>query len=157
MSPPYLGNCVCGQIVPADRRTAHVLCLPLHRLPAPLGSCAASVNVGTRESLELLEGRPLLISSIANDGRGRKNKICPACEIRLWSESVNRPKLAILRPGALEQAKEFIPIAHQFARSALPWFVFPSGIARYEGPAEPTELVRLWRETKAPKPSIGGT
>jgi len=88
------------------------------------------------------------VSSIANDGRQRKNRICPACAIRLWSEPVNRPKLAILRPGTLQQAKEFSPIAHQFARSALPWFVFPSGVARYEAAAEPAELLRLWRDTR---------
>jgi hypothetical protein len=102
-----------------------------------------------RDSLEVLEGNPELVSSTAPDGRERRNKICRACEVRLWAEPVNRPRLAILRPGTLEQAREFTPIAHQFVRSALPWFVFPDGIACYQtNPEDPSELARLWRESR---------
>lgn len=56
---------------------------------------------------------------------------------------------SLLRPGMLEQAKGFAPIAHQYVRSALPWFVFPEGVRRYEtAPEDPAELVRLWREAR---------
>jgi hypothetical protein len=106
-----------------------------------------------RDSLEVLKGTPKLVSSIANDGRERKNRVCPACEIRLWSEPVNRPGLAILRPGGLFQARHFKPIAHQFVRSALPWFVFPECVKLYEtSPEDPAELVRLWRAAHPARP-----
>ena len=158
MSPPYLGNCLCGQI--KFQLTAEPLTFyACHCTDCQLrsgGALLLSMWV-YRESLELLEGTPLLVCSMANDGRERRNKACPACQIRLWSEPVNRPKLAILRPGALQQAKDFTPIARQFVRSALPWFVFPDGVARYETSPDPTELVRLWREARAPRPSDGAT
>ena len=106
-----------------------------------------------RDALEVLDGNPKLVSSIANDGRERKNKVCPACEVRLWSEPIHRPRLAILRPGTLDQAKEFKPVAHQFVRSALPWFVFPEGVKLYEtAPEDPAELVRLWQEARTISP-----
>jgi hypothetical protein len=150
MSPPYLGHCLCGRIrfqLTAEPLTFYAChCTDCQRRSG--GALLLSMWVH-RESLEVLEGTPLLVSSIANDSRERKNQVCPACQTRLWSEPVNRPKLAILRPGALQQAGAFTPIAHQFVRSALPWFVFPSDVARYEASAEPTELVRLWREARA--------
>jgi hypothetical protein len=108
-----------------------------------------------RASLEVLEGTPKLVSSIANDARERKNQVCPVCEVRLWSEPVHRPTLAVLRPGTLHQAKDFQPIAHQFVRSALPWFVFPQGVKLYQAaPEDPAELVRLWREANASPPDM---
>jgi hypothetical protein len=106
-----------------------------------------------RTSLEVLEGIPQLVTSIANDGRERRNKVCPACAVRLWSEPVNRPSHAILRPSTLQRAKDFAPIAHQFVRSALPWFVFPEGVARYETtPDDPAEFLRLWQEARQSRP-----
>jgi hypothetical protein len=111
-----------------------------------------------REAIEVTEGVPVLVSSVANDGRERKNQICSACEVRLWAEPVDRPKLAVLRPSTLLQAKDFRPIAHQFVRSALSWFVFPEGVARYEAaPDDPTELVRLWRAARVQSSDGGGT
>lgn len=101
-----------------------------------------------REAIEVTEGMPLLVASIANDGRERRSRVCPACRVRLWAEPVHRPNLAILRPGMLEHAAAFTPVAHQFVRSALPWFVFPEGVPRYAEAADPAELVRLWSEAR---------
>lgn len=158
MSPPYLGSCLCGQIkfqLTAEPLTFYAChCTDCQRRSG--GALFLSMWV-YRESLELLEGTPLLVSSVASDSRERKNKVCPACEVRLWSEPVNRPKLAILRPGSLQLAKAFTPIAHQFVRSALPWFVFPDGVACYETSPDPTELVRLWREARVSSPPRGET
>ena len=158
MSPPYLGNCLCGQVkfqLNAEPLTLYAChCTDCQRRSG--GALLLSMWVN-REAIELLEGSLLLVSSIATDGRERKNRACPACEVRLWSEPVNWPKLAILRPGNLRQANEFTPIAHQFVRSALPWFVFPEFIARYETSPEPAELVRLWRESTEQRPSKGET
>ena len=155
MSPPYRGTCMCGQIqfqLNAEPLTLYAChCTDCQRRSG--GALLLSMWVH-RDSLEVLDGNPKLVSSIASDGRERKNKVCPACEVRLWSEPVNRPKLAILRPGALHQAKHFKPIAHQFVRSALPWFVFPEGVKLYEtSPEDTTELVRLWREASAARPA----
>lgn len=154
---PYLGNCICGQVKfrlnsePLTLYACH--CTDCQRRSG--GALLLSMWV-YRESLEVLEGTPTLVSSIANDGRERRNKVCSACQVRLWSEPVNRPKLAILRPGLLAQAKGFSPIAHQYIRSAFPWFVFPEGIPRYEtAPEDPAELVRLWREARS-RGSVGG-
>ena len=159
MSPPFLGSCLCGQ-VKFQLTSEPVTLYACHCTDCQLrsgGALLLSMWVH-RESLEVLEGKPQLVSSIANDGRERKNRVCPACAVRLWSEPSNRPKYAILRPGTLQLARDFIPIAHQFVRSALPWFVFPEGVARYETtPEDPTELVRLWRTARQGRPSSSET
>ena len=158
MSPPYLGNCLCGQVkfqLNAEPITLYAChCTDCQRRSG--GVLLLSMWV-SREAIEVLEGNPLLVSSIATDGRERKNKVCPACEVRLWSEPVHWPKLAILRPGNLQQANAFRPIAHQFVRSALAWFVFPEGIVQYKTSPEPAELVRLWREAGERNPFGGKT
>jgi hypothetical protein len=154
MSPPYRGSCLCGQVkfrLNAEPLTLYAChCTDCQRRSG--GALLLSMWV-LRDSLEVTDGSTRLVSSIATDRRERRNRVCPACEIRLWAEPVDRPKLAILRPGTLEQARDFQPVAHQFVRSALPWFRFPEGVARYEtSPDDPAELVRLWREAGTPGP-----
>lgn len=150
MPSPYLGSCMCGRIrfrlnsEPLTLYACH--CTDCQRRSG--GALLLSMWVH-RDALELLEGTPELVSSVANDGRERRNRVCPACQIRLWSEPTNRPKLAIVRPGTLEQARNFAPIAHQFVRSALPWFVFPDGVPCYEAQPDPSELTRLWQEAQS--------
>lgn len=77
MSPPYLGSCLCGQVkfqLTAEPLTFYAChCTDCRRRSG--GALLLSMWVH-RESLELLEGNPLLVSSIANDGRERKNEIC---------------------------------------------------------------------------------
>jgi hypothetical protein len=66
--------------------------------------------------------------------------------VRLWSEPAKHPELAVLRPGTLDDAKQFTPVAHIWTRSALPWVTIPGDAARYEKQPGPGELARLWRE-----------
>ena len=150
MAPPYLGNCLCGRVkfeLQSEPLTLYAChCTDCQRRS---GGALRLSMWGPREALVVTDGTPRRVSSIANDGRERRSKVCPACEVRLWAEPVHRPKLAVLRPGTLQRAREFTPVAHQFVRSALPWFVFPEGVARFEtSPEDPTEFVRLWREAR---------
>lgn len=159
MPPPYAGSCLCGQVrfrLNAEPLTLYAChCTDCQKRSG--GALLLSMWVH-RESLEVLAGMPTLVSSVANDGRERLNRVCPACQVRLWSEPVHRAALAILRPGLLDQAKAFAPIAHQYVRSALPWFVFPEGVPCYETVADdPADLIRLWRQASASGPPEGKT
>jgi hypothetical protein len=91
MLPPYRGNCMCGQIqfrLNAEPLTLYAChCTDCQHRSG--GALLLSMWVN-RDSLEVLDGTPKLVSSIANDGRERKNKVCPTCEVRLWSEPVSR-------------------------------------------------------------------
>ena len=151
MSTSYLGNCICGQFkfrLNAEPITL-VACHCTNCQRRSGGALQLSLYV-YREALEVIAGVASPITTIAENGDAYRNLVCTTCQTRLWSESVKPAVHADLRPGTLERAGEFSPVAHVFTRSALPWFVFPEGVARYEAaPDDPYELVRLWQESRA--------
>ena len=103
-----------------------------------------------RAALVVTDGSPELRTLSFGDGRQRRAKICPDCDTRLWAEPENKPSLAILLPGTLQNHNEFEPVAHLWTRSALPWVAFPPGVIRYETqPEDPMELVHLWKRATA--------
>lgn len=100
-----------------------------------------------RAHLQVLEGEPRLMEFSIRPGRQRRAQVCVDCDTRLWAEPADRPHMAILMPGTLRDAGRFIPVAHLWVRSALPWVTIPEGVARFDTqPADPGELMRLWRE-----------
>ena len=81
------------------------------------------------------------------NGHTRRARICPRCDTRLWAEPLNRPNIALLRPGTLENQQAFTPVAHVYTRSKQPWFLIPPGVAQFETyPEQAEELVQLWRQ-----------
>jgi hypothetical protein len=75
---------------------------------------------------------------------------------RLWSEPENRPQLAVVRPGTLDNTSWLRPVAHVWTKSAQPWFEFPEGVVRYATqPDDLMELVQLWRDRTARSPAPG--
>ena len=147
MPTPYAGHCLCGDIhfelrsEPLTLYACH--CTDCQRRSA--GALRLSMWV-ERVALHLLQGQPVTRTSVLSSGRQRVSKACARCDMDLWTEPPENPKLAILRPGTLLQHKEFVPVAHLFVRSALPWLAIPSTAVQYETkPDDPKELVRLWR------------
>jgi len=69
---------------------------------------------------------------------------------RLWSEPENRPQLAVVRPGTLDNTSWLRPVAHVWTKSAQPWFEFPEGVVRYATqPDDLMELVQHWCDRTA--------
>ncbi len=73
MSPPHAGHCLCGRIrfrLNAEPLTLHAC----HRTDCERRSGGALLLSmwGDRPSIEVLEGTPQRVSSIANDGRERR-------------------------------------------------------------------------------------
>jgi hypothetical protein len=101
-----------------------------------------------RASLEVTKGEPALQVLTGPDGSPRQQKICGRCGVRLWSEPAKHPELAVLRPGTLDNAKEWVPVAHIWTRSAHPWLTIPEDVARFEKQPMPGELAELWRSRK---------
>jgi hypothetical protein len=148
MSAPYAGHCLCGDIhfeLRAEPMTLYAChCTDCQRRSA--GALRLSMWV-ERSALHLLSGSPEVRTSVLSSGRQRVSKGCARCDTDLWTEPPESAKLAVLRPGTLVQHREFVPVAHLFVRSALPWLTIPSDAIQYETkPADPKELVRLWRE-----------
>jgi hypothetical protein len=159
MPAPYLGSCLCGRVqfqLLAEPLTYYAChCTDCQRRTGGAMLLAMWVE---RSSLEVLAGEPELQVFELRPGRQRRSKVCPNCDTRLWAEPADRPSLAILRPGTLENHREFEPIAHLYTRSALSWVVIPPGVASYETqPEDPRELVRLWQEATSRRAAASAT
>ena len=75
---------------------------------------------------------------------------------RLWSEPENRPQLAVVRPGTLDNTSWLRPVEHVWTKSAQPWFEFPEGVVRYATqPDDLMELVQHWCDRTARSPAPG--
>ncbi len=148
MTPPYAGHCLCGDIrfeLTAEPRTLYAChCTDCQRRSA--GALRLSMWVD-RAALRVTAGEPVVRTSVLGSGRRRVSKACARCDTDLWTEPPENPTLAIVRPGTLERAREFVPVAHLFVRSALPWVALPADAVRYETrPDDFRELIRLWRQ-----------
>jgi hypothetical protein len=147
MLPPYLGNCLCGQVtfqLTAEPLTYYAChCTDCQRRTGGAMRLAMWVS---RSSLQVLSGEPALLEFEIRPGRQRRAKACAKCDTRLWAEPADRPSLAVLLPGVLQNVSHFEPVAHLWVKSALPWVGIPSGVAKFDTqPNDPKELIRLWR------------
>jgi hypothetical protein len=110
-----------------------------------------------RSSLQVLAGEPSLLQFQGSPGRPRRSKACSVCDTRLWAEPADKPSLAILFPGSLQNPGHFKPVAHLWVRSALSWVTIPEGVAQYQTqPDDPKELIRLW-QAKHGAPGLAAT
>lgn len=158
MPAPYRGHCLCGDVhyvLQAEPLTLYAChCTDCQRRSA--GALRLSMWV-MRDQLQLAAGTPALRESVLGSGRRRVSRACARCDTDLWTEPPERPTLAILRPGTLEDARAFEPVAHLFVRSKLPWLAIPEHAARYDTmPEDPRELMRLWARRGPPPPPSQG-
>ena len=150
MPAPYVAHCLCEDVrfeLRAEPMTLYAChCTDCQRRSA--GALRLSMWVD-RHSLQVERGSPETRTSVLGSGRQRVSKGCARCDTDLWTEPPENPKLAILRPGTLVQHKAFVPVAHLFVRSALPWITIPADAHQYQTkPEDPRELVRLWRQQR---------
>jgi hypothetical protein len=149
MAVPYPGRCMCGAIEfrlneePVTYYACH--CTDCQKRAGSSFGLSMWVK---RASLEVTRGEPALQVWAGPDGSPREQKICAKCGVRLWSEPARFPELAVLRPGTLDDAKRFTPVAHIWTRSAHPWVVIPEGVASFEMQPKPGELTKLWQERR---------
>jgi hypothetical protein len=146
-TPPYPGHCLCGQVQyelrgePLTYYACH--CTDCQRRT---GSSMRLAMWVTRSDLHVVAGEPILLEFKGSPGRPRRARACAECDTRLWAEPPDKPTLAVLLPGTLQDASQFQPVAHLWLRSALPWVTIPSGVATYETqPSDRRELVQLWQ------------
>jgi hypothetical protein len=147
MPAPYLGTCLCGQVqfrLAAEPLTYYAChCTDCQRRT---GGGMRLVMWVERAALEVLAGQTALLIFDLHSGRKRKSRACPNCDTRLWGEPQDRPSLATLLPGTLQNFRDFAPVAHIWTASAPQWVQIPPDVASYATqPDDPTELIRLWQ------------
>jgi hypothetical protein len=142
MNLPYTGQCLCGAVrykvseAPLTVYACH--CTDCQKRSGSAFGLSMWVR---RSAIEVIKGDATLHSSMHSNGRQRFGRICAHCGTRLWSEPANRPELAVIRPGTLDDTSSLRPVAHIWTRSAQPWVVIPEGAIRYD--TQPEDLLQL--------------
>jgi hypothetical protein len=99
-----------------------------------------------RESLELVQGEPRLVEFETRSAKTKRDRCCPDCGTRLWSESRKAAEAVMFRPGTLDDTSWLVPVAHIWTVSAQPWVEIPDGILRYDrGIDDYADVVRAWK------------
>ena len=157
MTPPYTGRCFCEAVqyhITGEPLTFYAChCTDCQKRSGSAFGLSMWVN---RSAIEVTHGDAALQISLGHHDRLRHGRVCIQCHTRLWSEPENRPQLAVVRPGTLDNTSWLRPVAHVWTKSAQAWFEFPAGVVRYATqPDDLMELVQLWRDRTARAPAPG--
>jgi hypothetical protein len=103
----------------------------------------------------LLQGKPELVNTPSNSGKGQMILRCPTCRIALWSHYAGAgEKVSFVRVGTLDEPDRMPPDIHIFTSSKQPWVVLPPG-----APAVPEyyDLKTYWpKESLARREALRG-
>jgi hypothetical protein len=110
----------------------------------------------------LLAGKPEVVLTPSNNGKGQKISRCPVCRIAVWS---NYPgagdAVRFVRVGTLDEPDRLPPDVHIFTMSKQPWVILPPGVAAFHEYYErekqwPAESLARWKELRARHPAPSG-
>jgi hypothetical protein len=80
------------------------------------------------ERVTLLSGKPMLIDTPSNSGKGQRIARCPVCQIAVWSHYAGAgDKLSFVRVGTLDESDRLPPDIHIYTGSKQPWVILPPG------------------------------
>jgi hypothetical protein len=78
--------------------------------------------------LQLIAGRPELVTTPSNSGKGQVIARCPTCRIAVWSHYAGLgDRMSFVRVGTLDEPDRFPPDVHIYTQSKQPWVVLPRG------------------------------
>jgi hypothetical protein len=90
----------------------------------------------------LLAGKPEVVNTPSNSGKGQKISRCPVCRIALWSNyGGGGDAVRFVRVGTLDDPDRLPPDIHIFTASKQPWVVLPEGTPAV---AEYYDLAKYW-------------
>jgi hypothetical protein len=119
---PLTGGCQCGQLcyevtaAPLAVYACH--CTECQR---QTGSAFGMSMPAPRDAVRITAGEPKRWDRIAGSGSVVTAVFCPDCGTRIFHEVGDRPDVAIVKPGTLDDTGWLDPVAHFWTRSAQPW------------------------------------
>ena len=123
----YEGGCTCGSIrYRMETKPIIVHCCHCHWCQRETGASYALNAMIEADRVTLLQGKPEMVLTPSNSGKGQNICRCPACRIALWSNySGAGNKVHFIRVGTLDEAHRLPPDMHIFTASKQPWVVIP--------------------------------
>ena len=129
MTETFEGGCTCRAVrYRMESRPMFVHCCHCRWCQRESGSAFALNALIEADRVTLLSGKPELVETPSNSGKGQKILRCPACRVAVWSHYAGGGlKAAFVRVGTLDEPDRFPPDIHIFTESKQPWVVIPPG------------------------------
>ncbi len=128
------GGCDCGGV--RYRMTSmpiFVHCCHCRWCQRESGSAFALNAMIEADRVVLLHGKPDLVDTPSNSGKGQKFHRCPRCRIALWSNYAGAgDAISFVRVGTLDEPDRLPPDIHIFTASKQPWVILPSDVPAME-------------------------
>lgn len=124
------GGCTCGAVryrLTGDPLFVH--CCHCRWCQRETGSAFAINALMEAGRVELMRGRPEIVPTPSESGKGQRITRCPACRIAVWG---NYPGMGdavhFVRVGTLDDPDRLPPDIHIYTMSRQPWVVVPEGV-----------------------------
>jgi hypothetical protein len=126
---PLDGGCTCRSVrYRMKTRPLFVHCCHCRWCQRETGSAFALNAMIEAERVELLQGRPDVVATPSNSGKGQKIVRCPTCRIAVWSHYAGAgDAVCFVRVGTLDEPDHLPPDIHIFTSSKQPWVGLPAG------------------------------
>jgi hypothetical protein len=127
------GGCTCRAVryLLSDRPLI-VHCCHCRWCQRETGSAFALNALIEASRLTLNAGRPELVTTPSNSGKGQVIARCPTCRIAVWSHYAGLgDRLSFVRVGTLDEPDCCPPDVHIYTASKQPWVVLPAGARAY--------------------------
>jgi hypothetical protein len=102
-----------------------------------------------RPALVFTSGKPQKWSRKTGRGNVLDGDICPICGTRIAHYPQVNEKIAILKPGTLDDTRWLVPVGHIWTRSAQPWVNIPQDSVIFEDHPDIPKLIEAWQSRQA--------
>ena len=137
MAQPVTGGCLCGAVrfqFPAAPIAARACWC---RVCQYLAAGNASVNAMFRTEGLTVTGELGDYVCQADSGNTMRRRFCRACGTQIFSESVARPDIVVVRVGTLDDREAMRPSSYIWTASAPSWAVIDASLPSCEGQPGP--------------------
>lgn len=124
---PLEGGCACGAVrYRLMTKPMYVHCCHCRWCQRETGSAFVLNAMIEADRVEALRGRPEVVLTPSESGKGQKIARCPSCRIALWSNYAGAgDKIRFVRVGTLDDPDRLPPDIHIFTASKQPWVRLP--------------------------------
>lgn len=121
---PQQGHCTCGEIrYEVTTKPLFVHCCHCTWCQRESGSAFALNALIEADRVRLLTGKPEVVNTPSNSGKGQKISRCPTCRVAVWSNYGGHETVRFIRVGTLDDPNAMPPDIHIFTSTKQSWVI----------------------------------
>jgi hypothetical protein len=128
------GGCTCRQVrYRLTSKPLFVNCCHCRWCQRETGSAFVLNAMIEADRVTLLSGKPEMVLTPSESGKGQKIWRCPNCRIAVWSNYAGAgERISFVRVGTLDEPDRLPPDIHIYTASKQPWVLLPPGAKAVE-------------------------